>query len=254
MYRILFFLCIVMLIVCANSWIAYRESFNANVYNTVMQTVADKNIIPPKVAENWKTFAPGVERVLMNDKECIQFLKDHFGEQTSEKFMSFKSGAHKADLFRYAWLYVNGGIYMDIKTVLIKPFHELFPNPNLCYLVVTDSSFAPKNRIYNGIIATPPKNPLMLKLLKGTMQMTNEHEYIHNCEEGFRITSSLCEQGLQSYGLNKTIPSVPDVYVLKETPKSVDHCEHIPDRYNQCMFIVDGDEKVIKVRYSDYPW
>jgi hypothetical protein len=145
-------------------------------------------------------------------------------------------------------------VYMDIKTVLIKPFDELFPDPTVCYMVVTDRTFAPKSRIYNGIIATPPKNPIMFQLLKGTMQMTNDHEYIHNCEEGFKIVSSFCVNGLKTYGLNETIPNVPNVYMFKEASRSVDQCDYQPDRYNYCMFIDDSGEKILKVRYSDYPW
>jgi hypothetical protein len=108
--------------------------------------------------------------------------------------------------------------------------------------------------IYNGIIATPPKNPLMYNLLQGTMLMTNEHEYSHNCEEGFKIASSFCTHGLKQYGLNETLPHIPDIYVFKEAPKSMDHCDNQPDRYDYCMFIEDQREKIIKVRYSDYPW
>ena len=231
-----------------------REPFKTVPYTTVMQTLSNTQYVPPKVSKNWTKYAPEVNRVLMNDTACVQFLKEHFGETYVAKFNSFEKGAHKADLFRYAWLYVKGGVYMDIKTEFIKPFKELFPDPSICYLIVTDRSYAPNERIYNGIIATPPRNPLMYSLLQGTMQMTNEHEYLHNCEEGFTIASSFCTSGLKQYGLNETLPQIPNLYVYKEAPTTIDHCDYQTDRYDMCMFIEDRGEKIIKVRYSDYPW
>jgi mannosyltransferase OCH1-like enzyme len=35
-----------------------------------------------------------------------------------EKFNSIKGGAHKADLFRYYYLYINGGVFLDSDAML----------------------------------------------------------------------------------------------------------------------------------------
>ena len=31
-------------------------------------------------------------------------------------------------------------------------------------------------------------------------------------------------------------------------------CEDGLDKYNKCCYIYDNNEKIIKTRYSDYPW
>jgi len=222
-------------------------------YTTVIQTAPTSMKIPKKVSENWKMYAPEVKRIVYNDEQCKAFLQEHFGSAFVAKYNYMKHGAHKADLFRYAWLYINGGVYMDIKTQLIKPFKELFPDPSVCYIVVTDTKMAPIVRIYNGIIATPPKNPMMYKLLMNVMDFNNSNDYLHICEEGYRIVSSFCKHGLQHYGLNETI-EVPQVCVYKETLKPVSECDNKADRYKLCTFIMDSCENIIKVRYPDYPW
>ena len=234
------------------SWSTTRESSTS--YIDVMQTVSSSMKIPQKVNDNWNKFAPEVKRSIYNDEQCKSFLSTHFGDRFSTKFDYLENGAHKADLFRYAWLYIHGGVYMDIKTVLIKPFQELFPDPSVCYMVVSDTTITSVPRIYNGIIATPPKNPIMYKLMTGVMQMKNEDQYIKNCEDGFDIVSSMCVKGLDRYGYKETIKDVPSLYVFKETSKSVSECQYKADRYGMCTFITDKYTNILKVRYSDYPW
>ena len=59
-----------------------------------------------------------------------------------------------------------GGIYLDIKTELIKPLNEIF-NKNYTYSVLS----IVRDTIYQGVIATPPGNPIFLKLIKTFLSM-----------------------------------------------------------------------------------
>ena len=87
-------------------------------------------------------------------------------------------GAYRADLYRYARLFAEGGIYLDIKTVPRRQLAEIFqlvarpPWPKLTWYTVAtrvppvhgngtleiEAACAPNrsaHRVYNGIIATP---------------------------------------------------------------------------------------------------
>lgn len=222
------------------------------MYDTVVQTTPIKTEIPEKVRTNWNMFAPGVKRIIMTDNDCIKFMLKDYGEKIGRllvtQFKYLKEGAHKADLFRYAWLYKRGGVYMDIKTELIKPFRELFPKNNVCYVVTSLHS----SKIYNGIIATPPTNPMMLELLKGAMQMTNDKKYLHIIWHGYDVLKKYT--GGIKPGLNRTPSSLPDIWVYTEEalPNSV--CNNKTDRYNLCMFVTHNNIPFIKLRYNDYPW
>ena len=218
-------------------------------FNVVMQTTSDIQSIPQKVADNWAKFAPNVKRIIYDDDQCIQFLNEYFGIAYVNKFKSFKLGAYKADLFRYAWLYINGGVYMDIKTILLKPFDEMFPDPTFCYLVLS----SPKpNHIYNGVIATPPKNPLMYELLEAVMLAPPKTEYLYNTTKALEIVSSVCNNLKQ--GINIPVSKIPNIYLFVQVMKPFDQCDNIPDRYKLCAFIEDDGKPILRVRYSDYPW
>ena len=50
-----------------------------------------------------------------DDNEIIQFFRDNYLEEFKDiiqKFNSMPTGPHKADLFRYYFLYINGGIFI----------------------------------------------------------------------------------------------------------------------------------------------
>jgi mannosyltransferase OCH1-like enzyme len=51
-----------------------------------------------------------------NDEDVINFFNNNPILDLPDiitRYNSFKSGAHRADLFRYYYLYINGGFFMD---------------------------------------------------------------------------------------------------------------------------------------------
>lgn len=230
-----------------------QELFSAKTcsskYDRVIQTFYAIDRIPPKVDENWKTYASTLSRLVMDDLQCRSFLQHQYGIWAVDRFDSIQSGAHKADVFRYAWLYKMGGIYADIKTVLLTDIHTIFRDSDICYMVATEN----QNRIYNGLIATPPNNLIMYKLFIGATTYRDDiSDYLYNCSQGFQVLKSyIIDEPV--YGLNKTSFAVPDVYLLKEMEMELSVCNG-PDRYGSCWFICDGNTKVFKTRYNDYPW
>ena len=98
----------------------------------------DKSKIPNKVYDNLRKYAKGHNIQIYDDKEIIQFFKDHYkdSDRYINKFNKLQ-GAHKADLWRYCVLYHYGGVYLDIKTELIKPLNEIFVDDNMLYTVLS---------------------------------------------------------------------------------------------------------------------
>ena len=264
-YIILFLILILFIFVLIN--IFHKSSVSTTQpYSTVVQTTKTIETIPYKVSANWKLFAPTFKRNVLNDDECIEFLTKFYGKRYVDKFNELKLGAHKADLFRYAWLYVYGGVYCDIKTILLKDLRHIFPDKNKCYMIYTvpfymkENEFDPdssrKESCYNGIIATPPKNPIMLDLLESCMETTNDSPYLINVNKMYNIVKQYCVSKSIEPGLNRTISDVPDIHFYVEKSFNIKHCDFSIDRYGLCMFVVDyaSKEKIIKIRYHDYPW
>ena len=115
-------------------------------------------IVPDLLGEH----ARGFERHIFNDSQARSFLHDHIGENASMAY-DVLPGAHKADLWRYAILYVRGGIYLDIKTISAAPLADIFPEHNELPTLYTVRSA--RGWVHNGIIAAPPKHSIMKGLL-----------------------------------------------------------------------------------------
>jgi mannosyltransferase OCH1-like enzyme len=108
--------------------------------------------------------------VIFDDKNAIQFLERYFDHRVVQRFHNIKLGAHKADLLRYCFLYVYGGIYIDIKTILIKPLDEIFINKTAFYTCISI-----KDSISNGIIASKPRNYIFLKLINNIININPDY-------------------------------------------------------------------------------
>ena len=221
----------------------------------IYQTYHRKNKIPQKVYDNIKKYAEGYEHIIYSDEDCINFLNKHYNKQFSRLFRKIKRGPHKADFFRYCLLYISGGIYLDIKTELIKPVNEIFTT-NDTYTVIDFST----TRIYQGIIATRPLNPIFLKLIKKFFEYDKKNKinlvrYQVFIRDFYRKIKFEC--GGIKEGLNINTTDVNSNYFLfqERCNNNRKSCYNGLDRYGLCCFIFNKKmEKIIKVRYSDYPW
>jgi len=75
-----------------------------------------------------------------------------------QKYNSFVKGAHKADLFRYYYLYINGGFFLDYDAMLYVNIDIIVKNYDF---VSVNSSYVP-GTIFQGVLGAS----LKIKLLK----------------------------------------------------------------------------------------
>jgi hypothetical protein len=139
--------------------------------------------IPKKIYQSWKTktlpekmqklvnrtreMNPGYEYELWDDSDCRVFLLKNFGENYANAFDMLIPGAFKCDFWRYAVLYVHGGIYMDLDMTPEVPFDEILrPGDKFVSIVDKKVLFKPKCAIYQAFIACVPKHPIMLYSLQ----------------------------------------------------------------------------------------
>lgn len=129
---------------------------------------ADGLAIPPLL---WRTHdgalrdtlrgnADGLDvKPVSNDASRRAFLVENYPE-TVDGYDALPTGAHRADLWRYAVLHKHGGIYMDIKCVPFVPLRALIDRLNAarewCVVASTNA-----DHIFNAIILTPPGNPIL---------------------------------------------------------------------------------------------
>jgi hypothetical protein len=76
-------------------------------------------------------------------------------------FNSINIGQHKADLFRYYYLYLKGGVFLDSDAMIYKNLDDIICSYNFVTVVCRDESL-----YFNGFIATEPYNIIMYDSLK----------------------------------------------------------------------------------------
>jgi hypothetical protein len=116
--------------------------------------------------------SPGWEYVHFKDDDIIAFFSDHpipeFPNVVA-KFFTFNYGEHRADLFRYYYLYVKGGVYMDTDAMLEENIDVIVGNSDF---FTVNSTYFP-GTVFQGFLGAAPKNPLIYKALYDLYTISN---------------------------------------------------------------------------------
>jgi mannosyltransferase OCH1-like enzyme len=99
---------------------------------------------------------PEYEYLFFDDKECIEFIKEHFPDYL-QWYNKLIPGAYKADLFRLLALKKLGGVYLDLKTTCIEPLRTII-RPNDEFVSIKDNYLG---SVYNGMIGSIPDHPIL---------------------------------------------------------------------------------------------
>ena len=122
-----------------------------------------------------------------SDSGALEYLRlnavDEFPDIV-KKYSSIRTGAHRADLFRYYYLYKNGGVYIDSDAMLLQDINYLVDNYD--FFTVEDQ----EGKCFNGLIGSSPSNPIIKKALEDALS-TDLKELLENyhvlCENLFKI-------------------------------------------------------------------
>lgn len=219
--------------------------------NTVYFTYYDLNIIPEYVYKNINKYCDGYNIQIYDDKMCQDFINEYFGNYALNIFNSFEFGAHKADFWRYCILYIKGGLYFDIKTDFQVPIRDVFDLtiPNTWYTVIANDKIS----IYNGIIVTPPRNPVIRECIDYIYKKSKPKYYNEYVKKLFKIIQNKCTKPLSignNFQNNNWTCILQEEYCVK-CNKDVKNC----DRYEYQCIIKDKNDKInFKTRYNDFPW
>jgi mannosyltransferase OCH1-like enzyme len=132
-----------------------RECSDICLYNTIL-SFTDKN--------------PEYSYVFFDAKERREFIKENYDEKVLEAYDTLVPNAFKADLFRYCYLYKNGGCYFDYKMILRVPLCK-FIKPGERFLVCSDYERSNALNNYTGqsylnaLIFSEPKNELLKNMI-----------------------------------------------------------------------------------------
>lgn len=131
---------------------------------------------PPYLTNMWKERTDDSWKVeWFDDARILKFFDDNPLPQfpkIKEVFNSFTDGGHKADLFRYYYLYLNGGFFVDSDYLTHVHLNEIYSDQYDHLFVLSDIECNKKYHpeidsplIFNGFMGCIPKSTIVYQAL-----------------------------------------------------------------------------------------
>ena len=203
-----------------------KENYDSIVPLNIYQTWHTKNL-SPKMFESInliKNLNPRFNYQLFDDNDCREFIKNNFEPNVLHAFNSLIPGAYKADLWRLCILFINGGIYLDIKLCCVNGFRliELTENNHF----VKDR---PNNAVFNSLMVSQKGNIFLYKAIR---------QIVENVKNKFYGNSPLSPTGPELLG---------DVIIKNNLNVNIDLIH-----YEYGGYIVYKNIFVISTEYPEY--
>ena len=166
-----------------NEYIQVNKPFMLNEnYNSViplnLYVCWHTKTLPSKMKENYDLLVqqnPEFNHFLYDEQDCSNFIKENFDENVLNAYTKLNPKAYKADLWRYCVLYINGGIYLDIKYKCVNNFK---------LISLTESEYFVRDRphksVYNALMICFPGNPVLLQIIDQIVKNTESNFYGEN--------------------------------------------------------------------------
>jgi len=116
---------------------------------------------PPRIRQKFNLYTGNDwEYLYFSDKDIVKYLENNALDEFPSIIETFNKlkGAHKADLFRYYFLYKNGGVWVDADAMIYKDINYLVENYDF-FTAVTEQS--QPLRCFNGFIGSSPNNEII---------------------------------------------------------------------------------------------
>lgn len=138
-----------------------------------------------------KNMCPGWTYIHFTDDDIIRFLKNNYLDEFPEiitKFNSIINGAHKADLFRYYFIYIKGGVFLDSDAMIQTNINNIIKN-NCDFFSVESVHYCP-SCIFQGFIGAGPNNKIIYEALLDLYNMDISilnNDYLIVCKNLYKI-------------------------------------------------------------------
>jgi mannosyltransferase OCH1-like enzyme len=135
--------------------------------------------LPPLMRENFNYIVesnPLISFHLFDEYDCHEFIQKNFEPDVLEAYDRLIPCSYKSDLWRYCVLYINGGIYMDIKYRCKNNFK---------FISLTEKEYFVRDKnpsaTYTALIVTLPNNKIMYNCIRKIVENVNNKCYTEDC-------------------------------------------------------------------------
>ena len=201
-----------------------KSNYNIIIPTNIFQTWHSK-ILPPLMTQSIikiKKLNPKFNYFLYDDNDCREFIRLNFRKDVLDAYDRLIPGAYKADLWRYCVLYINGGIYLDIKYCCVNQFKFIELTEAEHFVLDVDGG-----SIYNALLVCLPKNEILLKCINRIVENVSNRYYGSSC-------------------LDPTGPGLL-AKMLSSSDKSKISLTHLWNRSNNSKFILYKNIAILKM-------
>ena len=204
--------------------------------------------LPPYLKKQWEgtiSLNPEFQHFLYDEEDCREFIKNNFDTEVLNAFDSLIPCSYKSDLWRFCILYINGGIYYDIKFNCCNGFKFIFLTEN--ELFVKDRPYL---NMLTGLIVCKPKNEILLKCINQIVENVKNQYYGENplYPTGPGLFGSFFTEHqyneITSYFSHLFIENKMDEYYIT-------HNDHIILKYNSHEYRTEQKKYQKKEHYHD---
>jgi mannosyltransferase OCH1-like enzyme len=135
--------------------------------------------LPPLMKRNYEKLIhdnPEFNVYLYDEADCREFIANHFSPAVLNAYNALIPCSYKSDLWRFCVLYVNGGVYLDIKYHCVNNFK---------FIALTEKEYFVRDmdggNTYTALIVTLPTNAVLLKCINQIVQNVNNRFYGSSC-------------------------------------------------------------------------
>lgn len=180
---------------------------------------------------------PDWSHVFMNALEMREFASLYFPEFIG-MYDSYAHDLQRAQAFRYMWLFINGGLYLDLDTTLEAPIDHLFYEGNGLFLV-RDSG---KRQYSSSFMASTAGHPFWLQMLEA-MKIAPYEKPIWARGRRLSISHTTGDAVLTKTFENGTIPATVIPRKILPVSRGDDSAE-IEGRYPALPLSIDGSGRL----------
>ena len=214
------------------------KTIGGGIPRSIIQTMRPP--VPPYVKKAWTKLNPEFEYLFFDDVDARRFIEENYAPVHVDLFDKLKQPKYKADLFRYCYLYKNGGIYADIDLQPLVPLVK-FIHPTTQFFSVWTGT----ESIMQAYLAVVPKSPFMKQAIDRMLQVGTSFESVgppyktHPVRDLYIILNDTLHSGSVREGIMST-----DMGVVQLSR------EHCPS-YSDCYIENDG-MKIANTRYAKW--
>nr|QBK90833.1 MAG: glycosyltransferase [Pithovirus LCPAC201] len=156
-----------------SSWTIQKRRLNLESENITQQVKIPKLIFQTwkdnEIPNHWKESPKSIKDhmkdwtyILMTDDDNLEFCRKYFPDFLPY-YENFPHAIQRADAIRYMFLYIYGGLYMDLDIVVVKPLDPLFYHESDLYLCPSGNV---GSCLTNSFMASKPGCKFWLKMIE----------------------------------------------------------------------------------------